>query len=81
VVGAGIDVVITTFNRTGVVRHAIDSASGALVDNVIVVDDASTDGTLEFLADKYRANRKVQIQRCIKKIGVTGAKNIVFGIR
>ena len=74
----GIDVVITTFNREGIVGRAIDSALSALVDNVIVVDDASTDGTLRFLIDKYRANKKVQIHRCKKNIGVTGAKNIGF---
>ena len=79
-VGVGIDVVITTFNRKGVVGHAIDSALSALVDNVIVVDDASTDGTFEFLADKYRANKKVQLHRCEKNIGVTGAKNVGFRI-
>ena len=62
----GIDVVITTFNRKGVVGRAIDSALSALVDNVIVVDDASTDGTLKFLIDKYRANKKVHIHRCKK---------------
>ena len=79
-VGASIDVVITTFNRKEVVGHAIDSALSALVDNVIVVDDASTDGTFEFLAEKYRANKKVQTHRCMKNIGVTGAKNFGFRI-
>lgn len=37
--GVRIDFVITTSNRKGVVRYAIDSASSKLVDNVIVVDD------------------------------------------
>ena len=78
--GIGIDVVITTFNRKEVVAYAIDSALSASVDNVIVVDDASTDGTLEFLAKRYRANKKVQIHRVTKNIGVTGAKNIGFRI-
>ena len=77
-VASSIDVVITTFNRRGVVGRAIDSALNASVDNVIVVDDASTDGTVKFLADKYRSNKKVQIHRCKKNIGVTGAKNIGF---
>ena len=78
--GIGIDVVITTFNRKEVVVHAIDSALSASVDNVIVVDDASTDGTPEFLAERYRANKKVQVHRVTKNIGVTGAKNIGFRI-
>ena len=78
--GVGIDVVITTFNRKEVVVNAIDSALSASVDNVIVVDDASTDGTQEFLAKRYRANKKVQIHRITKNIGVTGAKNIGFKI-
>ena len=65
-VGIGIDVVITTFNRKEVVVHAIDSALSASVDNVIVVDDASTDGTPEFLAERYRANKKVQIHKVTK---------------
>ena len=75
-----VDIVITTFNRKEVVGHAIDSALSALVDNVIVVDDASTDGTHEFLAEKYRGNKKVQLHRCVKNIGVTGAKNVGFRI-
>ena len=78
--GIGIDVVITTFNRKEVVVNAIDSALSASVDNVIVVDDASTDVTPEFLAERYRANKKVQMHRLTKNIGVTGAKNIGFRI-
>lgn len=78
--GARIDVVITTFNRKRVVGHAIDSALRASIEKVIVVDDASTDGTLEFLAEKYKGNKKVQLHRCIKNIGVTGAKNVGFRI-
>lgn len=47
-----VDIIIPVYNRAALVREAIESALGASPDipvEVIVVDDASTDGTWDFL--------------------------------
>lgn len=48
-------IVITTYNRVSLVRRAIRSALGQQFKNpeVIVVDDASTDGTAEYIQKEF----------------------------
>jgi len=80
-----ISVITPTFNRKGLITESIDSSLDLVkknfVKNVIIIDDASTDGTFEYLLLKYReyVNSGVLIiYRLEENIGVTGAKN--FGV-
>lgn len=74
--------VITSFNRRHCIEQAIDSALRELPDcEVVVIDDASTDGTPQFIRDHYSS----EIQKgslslhCLpSNIGVSGAKNIGY---
>lgn len=65
---------IPTHNRAHLIRRAIDSALANLGtdDEVIVVDDASTDHTAELLADYDPRVRCVTVAHC----GAGGARNV-----
>src|SRR5512135_2377456 len=68
-----VSAVIPTFNRLGYIRRAIDSvlAQTVPVDEVLVVDDGSTDGTAEALAAEYGAGVRIVKQA---NTGVSGAR-------
>jgi glycosyltransferase involved in cell wall biosynthesis len=68
-----VSAVIPTFNRLAYVRRAIDSvlAQTVPVDEVLVVDDGSTDGTAEAVAVEYGAHVRVVRQA---NTGVSGAR-------
>ena len=57
--------VIVTFNRKKILPQAIDSVLNQTVSpgKVIVVDNASTDGTDTLMKDKYNDNQKVEYIR------------------
>lgn len=71
--------VITSFNRRRCIERAIDSALREMPDQeIVVVDDASTDGTSQFLKERY--NREIEdsiisILELPSNVGVSGAKN------
>lgn len=76
-------IVIPTYNRHMLVGAAIDSALEWLrLDGrgeLIVVDDASTDGTAEMLARVYEdwiRDKRLHLIRSTCNLGVTGAKNL-----
>ncbi len=75
-----VSVVIPTFNRMGTLAGAIDSvlAQTHAVDEIIVVDDGSTDGSPAWLAEKY-AGSIVRILRNEGLKGPAGGRNT--GIR
>jgi glycosyltransferase involved in cell wall biosynthesis len=74
-----VSVVIPAFNRRSVIRRAVTSALSQTYDNleVIVVDDASTDGTLEEIAD-LSGSRLIVIPL---KSNVGGAKARNVGVK
>jgi glycosyltransferase involved in cell wall biosynthesis len=68
-----VSAVIPTFNRIGYIQRAIDSllAQTVPVDEVIVVDDGSTDGTAEVVEARYGSRVRVVRQ---PNTGVSGAR-------
>lgn len=73
---AGVAVVIPVHNRRSLVCDAIDSAldQGGVDVEVIVVDDASTDGTAEAVRTRY-AGRPVRVLDNDRARGPAGARN------
>lgn len=69
-----LSVIIPTYNRRDVLQHALDSvrAQTVAVDEIIVVDDASTDGTVEFLRE---TQPDVVVTRMTKRSGAAAARN------
>ena len=74
-----VTVVIPTYNRAGRVGEAIDSALAQTYENteVIVVDDCSTDGTVDVLEERY--GRRITVLRRGSNGGAAAARNT--GIR
>ena len=75
-----ISVIIPTFNRVSLLGRAIDSVlKQSLRDfELLVVDDGSTDGTQDFIQEKYIQESRLKYFK-ISHRGVSGARN--FGIR
>ncbi len=73
-------VVIPVFNRIRTVKDAVESALGQICDfpyNVIVVDNHSTDGTTELLAELAAANENlVHIIPAKHDLGIGGCWNL-----
>lgn len=71
-------VVIPTKNRGGLIARAIESALHQTlpVDEVVVVDDGSTDDTLAIVGDLSRADRRVRLIQLERSGGAAKARNI-----
>jgi len=69
-----VSVIIPTFNRRELVRKAIDCvlAQSFPVEDIVVVDDGSTDGTAEALVERYGDRIRVVRQ---SNAGVSAARN------
>lgn len=77
-----ISIVITSYNRATLVTHAIDSALGFIDEvgqgEIIIVDDHSTDGTVQFVTAKYQPyldNGPITLIQHESNLGTTAAKN------
>ncbi len=71
--------VVVTYNRIGWLKRNIEAllAQTKLPDEIIVVDNASTDGTHEFLQNL--SNEKIKIEKLSENIG--GAGGFAYGIK
>jgi glycosyltransferase involved in cell wall biosynthesis len=71
-----VTIIVTTYNRAGLVPRAIESVLGQTYPNVdlVVVDDGSTDDTREVLA-QYDDDPRVRIVRHDRNRGTNAAKN------
>lgn len=72
-----IAVIIPTFNRRECLPRALDSvlAQTRFPDEIIVVDDGSTDGTFDYISQQYSAIPQLQIVLQDNK-GVSSARNV-----
>ena len=72
-----VDVVIPVLNSANYISDAIDSAinQGPSIHKILIIDNGSTDGTIEIL-DAYRAKfKKVKILHC-STTGVSATRNL-----
>jgi GT2 family glycosyltransferase len=67
-----VDVVIVTWNSREMVLHCLDHLAATSVERVIVVDNASADGTQEAIRARYSDVHLVSLER---KEGLAGAYN------
>lgn len=74
-----VSVIVPTYNRAYCLSHAIDSVLGQTHAHceVVVVDDGSTDGTPQLIADRYGGNEKIRYLRKSNR-GVASARNAGF---
>lgn len=71
-----VSVIITTYNRKYEVAKAIESIKNQTIepDEIIVVDDGSTDGTCEHITRKYGS--LITLIQKEEKVGVAAARNL-----
>lgn len=73
--------IVPTYNRKSLVSDTLNSILNANFDvsfEVIIIDDHSNDGTMDFIYSKYQQELKFGLFKYFyleKNIGVTGAKN------
>lgn len=74
-----VSVIIVTYNRKGDIAKCLESVLKNVYDNfeIIVVDNASSDGTADFLRKKY--NSKIKLIKSEKNLMAGGGRN--FGAK
>lgn len=72
-----ISVIIATYRGKPFMKRCVESVLGQTFTDfeLIIVDDASDDGTWEYLQEKYGANQKVRLIRQSQNSGVSAARN------
>jgi glycosyltransferase involved in cell wall biosynthesis len=78
--GASVSVVIRTFNRAAMLRNALDSVLAQTLppDEIIVVDDGSTDQTPQVMADYVKAHKSIRYLQLKQNVGMDRAGR--FGV-
>lgn len=58
-----VSIVMPTYNRKALIAHAIDSVVGQRYSNweLIVIDDGSTDGTVDFIRSHYGSDARIKV--------------------
>lgn len=66
--------IVVTFNRKKLLKRCIDSllSQTKKIDKILIVDNASTDGTIEFINENYSSNRNIEILQLVRNIGGAG---------
>lgn len=69
--------IIPLYNKRRTVLEAIESviAQTRPVDEIVIVDDASTDGSFEEVAQRYGGDRRFRLLRHRHNLGVSAARN------
>ncbi len=72
-----VSAIITTYNRADTVERAIQSVLDQSEQNfeIVIVDDASTDNTVEAIKQKF-PDKRIKIICNKKNMGIGGAKNV-----
>lgn len=72
-----VTIYITTKNRIQLLERAINSAVNQDYENIeiIIVDDGSIDGTMEYLANKSRANTRIKYLVNTTSLGACASRN------
>jgi len=75
-----VSVIVPAFEARAFISRAIDSALGQGLSEleVVVVDDASSDGTADFVGSRYRDNPRVRVLRLRENGGPARARNIAI---
>lgn len=73
-----VSVIIPTYNRKNTLKRAIDSVLNQTYKNfeIIIVDDCSTDGTLEYITELYGALENLIYIRNDKNLGPSASRNV-----
>jgi len=73
-----VSIIIPTHNRKKMLARLLSSVFASTYKNieVIVVDDASSDGTIEYINKLFRGNNKLQIIRNKVNLFAAGSKNV-----
>lgn len=76
-----VSVIVPAYNSRAFISRAIDSALAQTLPEleVLIVDDASSDGTADFVEAKYRDNSRVRTFRLRENRGPAGARNVGIG--
>ena len=79
-IAPGISVVMPSYNSRASIRRAIDSVLAQTFDNLelIVVDDASSDGTPSVVEEACRTSPKIKLIRLDRNQGPSRARNIAI---
>jgi hypothetical protein len=75
-----VSIVIPTHNRKLMLRRLLESISESKYKNIeiIIVDDASADGTAEFIKEKFKKNKNIRIFRNKNNLYTAGSRNEGF---
>jgi glycosyltransferase involved in cell wall biosynthesis len=79
--GDRLSMVIPTYNRRELVVRAVQSVldqDAGTDTQILVVDDASSDGTVESLHERYAGDPRVQVLVCAERRHASGARNFGF---
>lgn len=72
-----VSVIMGTFNGKNRIDHAIESILNQSYDNLelIICDDCSTDGSFEYLKEKYGNDKRVKLAQLEQNSGLSSALN------